>query len=78
MENGEVKVIECRQTVRTTDVVHIKDSEKDVQWFMAIEMQNGVFESIREMINPDHFKSYGFPYMYKIYDLAYKTATRNL
>jgi hypothetical protein len=69
-----MKVIEYKQTIRTTDVVHIYDEEKNLNWFIAFEKMNGIWhEGSREMMNYDFFKQQGGDYMQKVYDLAYKT-----
>lgn len=68
-----MEVKDYKQTVRTTDVVHIYDAKKDINWFIAFEKTNGVWKEAREMINYDFFKKQGPDYMQKVYDLAYKT-----
>lgn len=69
-----MEVKDYKQTVRTTDVVHIYDKEKDINWFIAFEKTNGVWDNngAREMMNYDFFKKQGADYMKKVHDLAYK------
>lgn len=68
-----MKLIDYKQTIRTTDVVHIYDEDKNLNWFIAFEKTNGFWNESREMMNPDYFKQQGADYMQKVYDLAYKT-----
>lgn len=68
-----MEVKDYKQTIRTTDVVHIYDQEKDINWFIAFEKLNGVlYGNAREMINYDFFRKQGPDYMQQVYDLAYK------
>lgn len=62
------------QTIRTTDVVHVYDGEKNLHWFISFERTNGKWDSncAREMMNYENFKAMGSDYMTKVYDLAYK------
>lgn len=66
-----MEIVEKSQLVKTSDVVQIQDSEKDLKWFICIEKMNGKFKSIREMINPEFLIEQGTDYMQKVYDLAY-------
>lgn len=66
-------VKDYKQTIRTTDVVHIYDEEKKLNWFISFEKANGILEESREIMNYDFFKKQGADYMQKVYDLAYKT-----
>lgn len=71
-----MKIIDQGQSVRTSDVISIQDDEKNIKWFLAIERTNGKFEwkdgaMIREMINPEYFKSMTPEYRQKVYDLAF-------
>lgn len=62
------------QTVRTTDVIHVYDAEKNINWFIAFEKINGAWDRnpAREMMNYEFFKKQGAEYMQKVYDAAYK------
>ena len=66
-----MEVIDYSRTVRTTDVIHIKDEELNYQWFIGIEKTDGKFVSGREMVNPNMLSNMGDIYIQKVYDLAW-------
>lgn len=65
-------------TIRTSDVVHIYDEEKNLNWFIVFEKTNGLITDTREAINEELFKWQGGEYMQEVYVLAYKTMNKNV
>ncbi len=67
-----MEIKDYTKTVRTTEVVHIYDAEKDMNWFVCLEKTNGSFgnNGAKEMMNYDIFKEQGADYMLKVYNLA--------
>jgi len=69
MKTG-LEIKDHQKTIRTSDVVVVHDSEKNINWFIIFEKTNGSFKRAAEMVNYDFFVSQGSEYMQRVYEFA--------
>jgi len=74
-EEKMMKVTEQNTVIRKNKTCSIKDG--DNLWFIDIELLDGKFVKMREMMNQPYLDSLGIKYRHKVYELAYKTLMKD-